>query len=62
MHPFEYLKYVGEITEIEDVVEFDGGRQECGGHALMERQCQLYQLGTALLQNLWESLTTEVLT
>lgn len=39
-----YLEYVGEIAEIEDVVELDGGGKEGGGDAMMEVECQLDQL------------------
>ncbi len=58
----EYLEYVGEVAQVEDVVKLDGGGQEGCGDALMEGQGQLHQLRAALLQNGWESLTAQMLT
>lgn len=58
----EYLEYVGEVTQVEDVVELDGGGQEGCGDALVEGQGQLDQLRAALLQNGWESLAAQMLT
>jgi hypothetical protein len=43
------LEYVGEVPEIEDIVELDGGGQESGGDLVMEIQCHIYQLLHALL-------------
>lgn len=34
--PSQYLEYVGEVPEVEDVVEFDGCWQEGGGDLLVE--------------------------
>lgn len=58
----EYLEYVGEVSQVEDVVELDGGGQEGRGDALMEGQGQLDQLRAALLQNGCESLAAQMLT
>lgn len=56
-----YLEDVGEVTQVEDVVEFDGGGQEGGTHTLMKRQSQLDELATAFLKHGAESLATQVL-
>lgn len=56
-----YLEDVGEVTQVEDVVEFGGGGQEGGTHTLMECQSQLDKLGAALLNHGAESFATQVL-
>lgn len=58
---FIYLEYVGEVTQVKDVVEFDGGGQEGGTHTLMKCQSQLHKLGTAFLKHTAESFATQVL-
>ena len=45
-----HLEDVGEVAQVEDVVELDGGGQEGGGDALVEAQRQLHQGGRAALQ------------
>lgn len=30
-----HLEYVGEVSQVEDVVEFDCGGEECGGDMLV---------------------------
>ena len=32
MYMYVYLEYVGEVSEVEDVVELDSSRQECDCH------------------------------
>lgn len=58
---FEYLEYVGEVAEVEDVVELDGGGQEAGGDALVESEGQRDQLRAALLQGRGEAVSAQVL-
>ena len=41
VNPFihlHHLEYVGEVSEVKDVVELDSGGQEGGGESLMEGQ------------------------
>ena len=56
-----YLEYVGEVTQVEDVVELDGGGEEGGGDTLVEGQGELHQLRGALLQRRAEALPAQVL-
>jgi len=39
-----YLENVGEVTKIEDVVEFDGGWQERLSDAAMKQQAGVYYM------------------
>lgn len=59
--PSFYLEDVGEVSEVEDVVELDGGGEEGGGHTLVESQSQLDQSGATLLEGGAEALATQVL-
>lgn len=43
-HQHSYLEDVGEISEVEDVVELDGSGEEGGGNLLVELQCRVDQL------------------
>lgn len=58
---FFYLEDVGEVSEVEDIVELDGGGEEGGGHTLVESQSQLDQRGATLLEGGAEALATQVL-
>lgn len=49
-----HLEDVGEVSEIEGVVEFDRCGQECGGDFLVEGEGQIDQLGDGFLQRRWE--------
>lgn len=44
-----HLENVGKVSEIEDIVELDCCRQECGGNFLMEGKGQTDQLGDGFL-------------
>ena len=54
------LEYVGEIPEVEDVVEFDGRGQERGRHLLVQCQSCVHQLLHVLLHLTGEPSTTDV--
>lgn len=56
-----YLEDVGEVSEVEDVVELDSGWEEGGGHTLVESQSQPDQSGAALLEGGAEALATHML-
>ena len=56
-----HLENVGEVSEIEDVVEFDCCGQECGGNFLMEGEGQIDQLGGGFLQRRREVPKLQVL-
>lgn len=63
MHVFflSHLKYVGEVSQVKDVVELDGGGEEGGGDALVQSQGELDQGGAALLEDGAEALASQVL-
>ena len=44
-----HLKYIREISEVEDIVEFDGSGQESGGHFLVELKSHIHNLLRVLL-------------
>lgn len=56
-----HLEDVGEVSQVEDVVELDSGGEEGGGDALVQGQGQLDQGGAALLQGSAEALSFQVL-
>lgn len=56
-----YLEDVGEVSEVEDIVELDSSWEKGGGHTLVESQSQLDQSGTALLEGGAEALATQML-
>ena len=56
----QYLEYIGEVPEIEDVVKLDGGRQEGGGDLLMQAQRCVHQLLSVLLHLRREAAGGEV--
>ena len=57
-----YLEDVGEIPEVEDVVELDGGGQEGCGHLVVERQRTLDQVRRELLHGARKARLGEMLT
>lgn len=56
-----HLENVGEVPEVEDVVEFDRCGKERGGDFLVEGEGQMEQLGDALVQRCREAAQLEVL-
>ena len=56
-----HLEDVGEVSQVEDVVELDGSREEGGGDLGVECKCTLHHLRRELLQLLRESANVEVL-
>lgn len=56
-----YLEDVGEVSEVEDIVELDRGWEKGGGHTLVESQSQLDQSGAALQEGGAEALATHML-
>lgn len=58
---FPHLKYVGEVSQVKDVVELDGSGEEGGGDALVQSQGELDQGGAALLEDGAEALASQVL-
>ena len=49
-----HLKYVGEVPEIENVVELDGCREESGRHFLVQSECSVHQFLNVLLHLIGE--------
>ena len=60
-HTHTDLEDVGEVSQVEDVVELDGGREERGGDLLVERQRAVHQHRRHLLDGLREVVLYEVL-
>lgn len=56
-----YLEDVGEVSQVENVVELDGGGEEGGGDALVHGQRQLDQGADALQQGAVEAFALQVL-
>ena len=56
-----HLENVGEVPEVEDVVEFDRCGKERGGDFLVEGEGQMEQLGDTLVQRCREAPQLEVL-
>ena len=52
-----YLEYVGEVSEVEYVVELDGGREEGGGDLLVQGEGCVHQLLRVLLHLAREAST-----
>lgn len=56
-----HLEDVGEVPQVEDVVELDCSGEEGGGEPLVQGQGYLHQGGAALLQGGAETLSSQVL-
>lgn len=56
-----HLEDVGEVSEIENVVEFDRCGQKSGGDFLVEGEGQIDELGGGFPQGLWEVSERKVL-
>ena len=56
-----YLENIGEISQVEDVVELDGGRQEGGSHFVVQCQSAQYEGRGIFLDRLRETGHLEML-
>ena len=57
----EALEDIGEVTQVEDVVKFDGRGEECRGYLLVELEGTSHDLFRALLNMVLEAVQQDVL-